>query len=43
MGGGAVPVSDLPRLRAVEVWQGALDLDNGARIVDLPMMLRPHK
>ena len=43
MGGGAVPVSDLPRLRAMEVWLGALDLENGARIADLPMMLRPQK
>ena len=43
MDGPVVPVSDLPRLRAVELWQGALDLGNGARIGDLPVMLRSHR
>lgn len=38
--GTTAPVCDLPQWRAGELWQGALDLANGARASDLPVAVR---
>ncbi len=36
-----VPVRDLPQHRAQVVWQAALDLAAGGRLLDVPEVLRP--
>lgn len=33
---------DLPKLRARNIWQAAIDLGNGARKSDIPVVLREH-
>ncbi|WP_323771830.1 maleylpyruvate isomerase N-terminal domain-containing protein [Antarctobacter sp.] len=38
--GAMTPIRATPRLRARLVWQAALDLGNGGRIVDVPMELQ---
>lgn len=40
IGGKIVGLRETPALRAREIWHRALDLDSGARLVDLPAKLR---
>ena len=40
--GTSLAVRATPRMRAMVVWQAALDLDNGGRIEDIPAELRPE-
>ena len=37
------PARETPSLRARTVWQSALDLDAGARVLDLPEAMRPRR
>ncbi len=41
-GGPDIPIRATPHLRALTLWQGALDLANGTNPTDIPPVLRPH-